>query len=1136
MGINIVDTDGHILYLNQRLLDIFGYENIDELKASPLLEQYTLESYANWLVRHEKQSHGEPLPDKIEVDIVRKDGTIRHLQVLRRGVFWDGKQRYQTIYNDITERVQVEAALKVSENSFRNSLDNSPIGIRISDIDNRTFYANQALLDIFGYQNIDEVIVKSPQEYYSPKSYAEYLEMRDKYGRGEIIPDQVDIDIVHKDGAIRHLQALFKKVFWDGKQQYQTLYNDITERKQAEEALQENETRYHELVNTITSGVIIYKAVDNGEDFVFVDVNSAAEKLDRINREDIIGKKITEVLPGSRDYNLFKVFQNVWQTGNSKYYSSSWRKDESDPGKWRDNWTYKLPSGEIVNVYNDITDKKLAEEALKASEQNFRSSMESSFLGTYIVDSNWLPLYVNQALMDIFGYENIEAVRASPPAEHYTPESYADYLQRSERLSRSESNPDNFEIDIVRKDGAIRHLQVFRREVFWDAQQRLEVLYNDITELKQAEKALLESEEKYRLIVENSRDIIFTLDSAGKLLYISPSIRNVLGYNPTDLIGQPFLSVVHPEDLPAVAEAIQRNINVGAQTPSGIEFRARHSSGEWRWQNGKGTVVRDTNDNFINFIGVVRDITESKKVEEALRQNEEKYRLIVENSGDLIFTLNSAGEFIYVSPSVTKMLGYSQTELLGKRFRSLVHPDDLYVIDEAIQRNIVDREQTTGNDEYRFRNASGEWRWLISTGTPTREKDEHVFTFIGVARDITESKKAEEERHQLEEKSQVASRLAAMGEMAAGIAHEINNPLTGVLGYAQIMLARENIPEDIKGDLRLIADSSQRVAEIVKRLLTFTRQAKPVKSLVNLNELIDDTLKLRDYVLKTANIKVFTRFDQDLPLSVVDPGQLQQVFLNLIVNAEQAMREAHGNGTLTISTQKQDNNIRISFQDDGPGITEQNQAHLFEPFFTTKAPGEGTGLGLSLSRSIILAHNGNIHVESESGHGTTFIIELPIIEALPSVANVSNHTIKVKPAATRNGKVLVVDDELVVRGVLHRVLTRMGHSVDTIADARIAMEKIDAGAMYDVILTDVRMPGMSGIEMYTRIVEKIPAMKNRIIFITGDVMGADIKNFLTQNGLAFLAKPFDIESLEDKISTIFISSGLENNRPDGNVR
>jgi CheY-like chemotaxis protein len=364
--------------------------------------------------------------------------------------------------------------------------------------------------------------------------------------------------------------------------------------------------------------------------------------------------------------------------------------------------------------------------------------------------------------------------------------------------------------------------------------------------------------------------------------------------------------------------------------------------------------------------------------------------------------------------------------------------------------------------------------------------------------------------------------------MAAGIAHEINNPLTSVIGFSQLLLEKQNIPEDVKDDVRIISDGSQRVADIVKRLLTFARQTKPAKTMANLNELIENTLKLREYVLKTANINVITKFDPELPLSLVDPGQLQQVFLNLIVNAEQEMKKAHGKGTLTITTEKKENNIRMSFQDDGPGITQETLGRLFEPFFTTKAVGEGTGLGLSLSRSIVLEHGGTLNVESEFGHGATFIVEIPIIESLPSDVATSTLESKVEPAAIKKGKILVVDDEHGVRTLLERVLTESGHSVDTIGDASKALDKISAGVNYDVILTDARMPGMSGTEMYSRILEKTPEMKNRIIFITGDVMGLDIKSFLVQNNLSYLAKPFDIEALKEKINSIIIAGAQEN--------
>lgn len=243
--------------------------------------------------------------------------------------------------------------------------------------------------------------------------------------------------------------------------------------------------------------------------------------------------------------------------------------------------------------------------------------------------------------------------------------------------------------------------------------------------------------------------------------------------------------------------------------------------------------------------------------------------------------------------------------------------------------------------------------------------------------DLNERKRAEEREKQLQEELHLASRLATVGEMASGIAHEINNPLTSVVGYSQLLMKRD-IPEDVRKDVNIIYEGAQRVASITHRMLTFARQHKPERASINTNDIIETTLAMRAYEMESSNIKVNTQLDTDLPMTMADAGQLQQVFLNIILNAEVEMSQTHGRGNLLVKTERIDNTIRVSFKDDGPGISKKNLGKIFDPFFTTREVGHGTGLGLSVCHGIVLQHGGKIYAESELGKGATFVVELPI--------------------------------------------------------------------------------------------------------------------------------------------------------------
>jgi len=255
--------------------------------------------------------------------------------------------------------------------------------------------------------------------------------------------------------------------------------------------------------------------------------------------------------------------------------------------------------------------------------------------------------------------------------------------------------------------------------------------------------------------------------------------------------------------------------------------------------------------------------------------------------------------------------------------------------------------------------------------SPIFNETGEVVASVHVARDITERKK-------MQEQLLTNDRLASIGELVSGVAHELNNPLTGVIGFSELLAGRKDLPDDAKEDIKVINREAQRTANIVKNLLTFARKHPKEKQATAINKAIEAVLELRTYEQKVSNIQVNTQFASDLPEIIANAFDLQQVFLNIIVNAEHAMLEAHGKGTITIITERDGDIIRASLVDDGPGISKENLGHVFDPFFTTREVGKGTGLGLSICYGIITEHGGKIYAKSELGKGATFIIELPV--------------------------------------------------------------------------------------------------------------------------------------------------------------
>ena len=373
----------------------------------------------------------------------------------------------------------------------------------------------------------------------------------------------------------------------------------------------------------------------------------------------------------------------------------------------------------------------------------------------------------------------------------------------------------------------------------------------------------------------------------------------------------------------------------------------------------------------------LRYAIERHRLQEALRQREAGYRLLADNVKDIIWARDMNLHTTYVSPSVTEMSGYSVEEVVSLSLEESMTPASLELVRTALAK-VLAAEGKGRNDlseavvlELELIRKDGSIVPVEMKVNLLRDDDGRPTGFLGVTRDITERKR-------LEEQLRLADRLAAVGELATGVTHELNNPLTAIRGLAQLLTARGDLDETMKKDLETINKEAQRASKIVGNLLSFGRRHEPEKRVISMNEVVEKTLELRAHQLKVNNIEVSVELQPDLPMTMADFHQIQQVFVNIINNAEQAMTEAHGRGKLIVKTERSGEMVRIVFTDSGPGIPEKNLNRIFDPFFTTKEVGKGTGLGLSICYGIVEAHGGHIYARSTLGRGATFTVEIPM--------------------------------------------------------------------------------------------------------------------------------------------------------------
>jgi PAS domain S-box-containing protein len=1021
-GISILDENSKLVEANQRFAEMLGYTS-EELR-----DFHTWDWDTQW-TREELLEMGRNVDEAgahLETRHRRKDGTFFDVELSVNSAVVAGRKLLFCVSRDITERKKAGEALRRSEQNFRDSIENSPYGIRVLGKKGGTLYANRALMDMWGYNSIEELEAVPSEQRYTPESYAEYLERSEKRKRGEPVSHSYETNIVRSDGEVRILLVSRRELMWNGEKRFQLVYQDITERKQMEREL----------------------AVRNSISDIFLG------------------------FPGEEMYG--EVLKVVLAATESKYGIFGYIDEDEAlvvPSMTREIW-----------------------ENCRVADKSTRCPRErwSGIWGRALTEKK--SLYANGGLHLPEGHIPLKRVLVVP---------------------------------VMYKGGVIGLLQVADRVTDYndDNKRFLEAIADHIAPILHArlwrdreERKREQAEEEYQTIISTSMDGFAVHDIQGRFLDVNEAYCNLLGYSRDELLNMSVSDIEAAEESDEIVERVQKAKEVGYD-----RFETRH-----RRKNG-GIVDVDVSINYLPTDGgrifvFIRDITERKRIEEELRTSRDYLDRTLNSIVEVLMVVDTDYNIIDINRSFSEYYGGKRKGIIGRKCYEVLHKSSKPCSEEK-RRCPLQTVLNTGKPfyaEHVYKVPEGGQEFIFEVSMfPLVDSAGNIEALVEMQHDITESKRAEEEKGQLEQKAQVASRLASVGEMAAGIAHEINNPLTSVIGYSQLLSDRDDIPEDARIDLKAIDEGAQRVAGIIKRLLTFARQTRPERMLANVNELITNTLDLRGYHLRTNNIKVTTELATDLPITMADPAQLQQVFLNIIVNAETAMKLARGKGRLLIKTEEVNGTMRISFKDNGPGIAKENLVRIFDPFFTTREVGQGTGLGLSICHGIVAEHNGRLWVESEVGKGSTFIVELPIVVESTRLETVEPAV--EKPQKVPRARMLVVDDEPSTLEFLSRLLTNEGHEVDTVSNAAEAFEMVK-NKRYSLILLDIKMPGASGIELYGRMQKIAQSFAERVIFITGDIMGTDTESFLSKTKAPYITKPFEVNELKKTIEH-FLTGG-----------
>ena len=898
---------------------------------------------------------------------------------------------------------------------------------------------------------------------------------------------------------------------------------DVTDKQAAEGKLKEREERFRKAFDDAATGIAITTL-----DGHFVDTNRAFREMLGYTTKELNTLSIIEIThPDDRSKSLELVAQLIDGKRDALRFEKRYLHKSG-----RTIWTrislslhHDVDGNTIglVRITEDITPQKEAEDALRRSEADLRFTARLSRLGSWTVSLPDLEVKWSEEASRIFDYPIGTYPSTEEGIDLYAEDS-RERIQRSFEACISDGTPfDEDEVQLISLKGTLRFARVIGEAVRDDNGKIIGArgAIQDITDYVNARESLRTSEQRYALATEAAQASLWDWNLITNEVIFSDRFRQMIGYSREEFPDrvESLKRIVHADYQQSVEIKISDYLRSQNDTPVSFEFLAVLASGENRWMRTLGKAVWDEDGRPIRIVCSTIDITDSKIAAQQLAESEQRFRLLAKATNDAIWDWDLNSSSFWWSEGFETLSGFSRTEIEStiESWTTRIHPEDRSKIMEGV-KNAIESGADSWSGEYRFVRKDQSYAYVLDRGYVIRDPDGKPVRMVGGLTDLTE-------RRHLEAQLLQSQKMEAIGQLAGGVAHDFNNMLTVINGYSDLLLRKVPESDNMHKALTGIYDAGKRAEALTRQLLAFSRRQVLAPRIVVINTIIPDLGKMIGRLIG-ENIELKLQLSADLKHVEVDPGQFEQILINLAVNSRDAMPNG---GKLLIETAnvslnrhycegisglEPGNYVAISVSDTGVGIPAEVKQHIFEPFFTTKEIGKGTGLGLATVFGIVKQSGGHITLYSEVEVGTTFRIYLPITS--DSEIHETMETAHFRDAPTGNEVVLLVEDEEAVREITSQTLEDCGYKVFEAQNGETALELLRTlDQPVDILVTDIIMPKIGGRELAKQVVELMPSCK--VLLISGYTEDAVLMHGIMNEEFAFLQKPFTPAILAKKV-------------------